>query len=104
MPREYMIEYRRRKKLSIVNMAARLKISTGLLRLLEQDEYSVTHPNIAIRVGAEYQLSKRRTEQLMPENYRPGKHYDPDKYKLTDEEDMFRQFKVTRMGKGGPAI
>lgn len=105
MPREYMTEYRRRKRLSIEDMATRCNVSPGLLRLLEEDENSVTHPNIARRVGAEYEISERRTLKLMPENYRPGKHYDSDKYKITeDPEDIFRLFKVVRRNNGGPAV
>lgn len=105
MPREYMTQYRRRKKISVEDMAARCKVSPALIRLLEEEDDSATHPNIARRVGAEYELSERRTLNLMPENYRPGKHYDPDKYKITeDPEDIFRMFKVTRRSNGGPAV
>lgn len=105
MPREYMTQYRRRHKISVEEMAARCKVSTALIRLLEEEDDSVTHPNIARRVGKEYELSERRVLKLMPENHRPGKHYDPDKYKITeDPEDIFRMFKVVRRNNGGPAV
>lgn len=112
MPREYMIEYRRRKRMSIDNMSVlcdepgcETHVSPGLLRLLEEDENAVTHPNLAARVGRAYKLSKHRTLGLMPENRRPGKHYDPDKYKITEDDGgLFRAFKVTRRGKGGVAV
>lgn len=105
MPRDYMIKYRQRNGISLEAMAACCKISATLIRLLEEDEDSVTHPNIARRVGAEYELSERRTLMLMPENYRPGKHYDPDKYKITESpEDIFGIFRVDRRSKGGPAV
>lgn len=105
MPRDYMIAFRRRKRITIDQMAAHCKVSVGLISLLEENETSVTHPNIARRVGAEYELSNRRTLMLMPENHRPGKYYDPDKFKITeDPEEIFRSFKVSRRGKGGVAV
>lgn len=105
MPREYMTQYRRRHKISVEGMAAKCKVSTALIRLLEEEDDSVTHPNIARRVGKEYELSERRTLGLMPKHYRPSKHYDPDKYKITESpEDIFGIFRVDRRSKGGPAI
>lgn len=47
MPRDYMVKARKKQKLTITQMAARCAISTGLIQLLEEDETSVTHPNIA---------------------------------------------------------
>lgn len=105
MPRDYMVKARKKQKLTITQMAARCAISTGLIRLLEEDETSVTHPNIARRVGEAYGLSNRRTLMLMPEHHRPGKNYNPYKYKIEeDPEDIFRQFKVIRRSKGGVAV
>lgn len=105
MPRDYMIAYRARKRLSVAEMAARCEVSPALIRILEENENSVTHPEIAARVGAEYELSRRRTLMMMPEHHRPGKNYEPDRYKNTEDlEDIFRAFKVSRLGKGGAAV
>ena len=54
MERIYMIEYRRKHKLSLKHMAEKCQISATLLSMLEKCEQEVTHPKIAERIGKEY--------------------------------------------------
>ena len=82
MPRDYMIAYRESKNLSIEEMAQKCRISEILLRKLEGDDTSVTHPNIVQRVAKAYKLTKAQRAAMLPPNYRPGPDYDPDKYKI----------------------
>ena len=87
MERLYMIEYRRKHKMSLRHMAEKCQISATLLSMLEKCDQEVTHPNIAERIGKQYHLSKKRTESLMPEHYRKSSpNYDPDLYRRNKDE------------------
>ena len=95
--RYYMIAHRRSQRLTQSAMAKRLNISVRLLRMLEEDETVVTHPNIARRVGAEYGLSEEAILMMMPENYRPGDNYDPGKYvEFESADDIFRAYNTVK--------
>jgi len=75
---EKMKAYREKNGYSIEKMSRKSGASEVLLRMLERG--NVTHPKIAEQVGKAYKLSKKDIYELMPENYRPGEHYDPDRY------------------------
>ena len=95
--RYFMIAHRRSEKLSRSAMAKRLNISVRLLRMLEEDETVVTHPNIARRVGAEYGLSEDAILMMMPENYCPGDGYDPTKFhEYEHADDIFRAYNTVK--------
>lgn len=80
--RAYMIEYRRQKGITRNGMARICELSEGLIEMLEENEYDVTHPKIAERLGKAYEMTPEQTEGLMPENYRKSSpNYDPDKYR-----------------------
>lgn len=81
-PREYMLERRSSLRMSRENMASKLKISPKLLAMLEEDEACVAHPLIVDRVAKAYKLTKDQRIMMLPENHRPGPHYDPDRYKF----------------------
>ena len=87
MERIYMIEYRRKHKLSLKHMAEKCQISATLLSMLEECEHEVTHPKIAERIGKYYHLTLEQTEGLMPEHYRKSSpNYDPDLYRRNKDE------------------
>lgn len=87
MQRDYMIEYRKEHGIDIQRMAKKCRISKTLLRLLEENDQEVTHPNIAERVSRAYKLTKKQTEGLMPEHYRKSSpNYNPDLYRRNDLE------------------
>ena len=99
MPRDYMITHRESLGWSVEKMAKKLEISPFLLSMLEDDESSVTHPLIAKRVARAYKLTKEQRTMMLPENYRPGPNYDPNRYKLDVEgKDMYREFKIAPRG------
>ena len=75
---EKMKAYREKHGYSIEKMSRKSGASATLLNMLEYG--NVTHPKIAEQVGKAYELSKEDIYKLMPENYRPGENYDPDKY------------------------
>ena len=75
---EKMKAYREKNGYSIEKMSRKSGASAVLLRMLERG--NVTHPKIAEQVGKAYKLSKEDIYELMPENYRPGEKYEPDKY------------------------
>lgn len=77
--REKMKAYREEHGYSISRMSRKSGASAVLLRMIERG--NVTHPKIAEQVGKAYKLDKEDIYELMPENYRPGEGYDPDKYK-----------------------
>lgn len=72
-----MKAYREKNGYSIEKMSRKSGASEVLLRMLERG--NVTHPKIAEQVGKAYKLSKEDIYELMPENYRPGDHYDPER-------------------------
>lgn len=78
--RNYMVSYRKAHKLTLTDMAKKLKISKYLLAHLEQNDEYVTHPHIAKRIADAYKLTDEQHNMMLPLNYRPGKYYDPDKY------------------------
>lgn len=88
MTRDYMIDYRYAHMLPLYDMAARCRVSVYLLAHLEQDDGYVTHPVIARRVAAAYELTDEQLNTMLPPNYRPGKDYDPDKYVSNDPISM----------------
>ena len=47
----------------------------------EDDESCVTHPDIVRRIAKAYKLTKDQRTMMLPPNHRPGKDYDPDRYK-----------------------
>lgn len=99
MARDYMFAYRLEKGISLDKMAAKLKISPFLLALLEEDETSVTHPEIVKSVAKAYKLTKEQRTMMLPPNYRPGPDYDPNRYKLDiDGRDILRRFDFNRKG------
>ena len=73
-----MKAYREQNGYSIAIMSRKSGASDVLLRMVEKG--NVTHPKIAEQIGKAYKLSKEDVYELMPENYRPGEKYDPDKY------------------------
>lgn len=75
---EKMKTYREQHGYSIKVMSRKSGASEVLLRMLESG--NVTHPKIAEQVGRAYKLGKEDIYELIPENYRPGEHYDPDRY------------------------
>lgn len=92
MRRDYMIQLRKKTGLSLDEMAKYLKISLKLLRLLEEDDSTVTHPKIARRITKTYHLTEAQYLGLVPENYRPGPGYDPGKY--VREVEKFEAFPI----------
>ena len=87
MERVYMVEYREKHNLSIPEMARKCKTSSTLLIKLEECDQEITHPKIAERIGRQYKLTKKQTESLMPEHYRPSSpNYDPDLYRRNKDE------------------
>ena len=95
MKREYMIRYREQLRMTVEAMARKLRISPWLLTLLENDDKAVTHPEIVKDIAKTYRLTKGQRISLLPENYRPGPGYDPDKYRrMFDEREDLRAYKV----------
>ncbi len=76
--REKMKAYRLEHGYSFERMSWKTGTSEVLLRMVESGH--VTHPKIAKKIGKAYKLSKEDIYELMPENYRPGDKYEPDKY------------------------
>lgn len=77
-----MRENRAKKGYSTKEMALYCGVSETLIKMVENG--LVTHPKLAQRIGKEYGLSKKDIYELMPENYRPGPNYNPDKYKAPE--------------------
>lgn len=75
---EKMKAYRHAHGYSVEKMSRKSGASAVLLRIIERG--NVTHPKIARKIGKAYELSKEDIYELMPENYRPGENYNPDKY------------------------
>ena len=76
--REKMKAYRLQHGYSFERMSWRAGTSEVLLRMVENG--NVTHPKIAKQIGRAYELDEEDIYELIPENYRPGEHYDPEKY------------------------
>ena len=109
--RNWMIEKRERPMLSREQMAERCnprdkrtnrllsngRVSEALIEMLEEDDTSVTGVKIAKRICKAYRIrSEEHKLSLIPENYRPGPNYNPDKHKLGgDPTLMFRSFSIT---------
>lgn len=75
---EKMKAYREEHRYTIKKMSQKSGASEVLLRMVEKG--NVTHPKIAEMIGKAYELNQEDVYELMPENYRPGEHYNPDKY------------------------
>lgn len=89
MRHDYMIQCRKKTGLSLDEMARYLKISPKLLRLLEEDDCTVTHPKIARRIKETYHLTAAQYLGLIPENYRPGPGYNPGKYVIAVLHELY---------------
>ena len=76
---EKMKAYREEKRYSIKTMSMKSGCSEMLLKMVENG--AVTHPKIAEQIKKAYKLNKKDILEIIPENYRPGPNYDPDKYK-----------------------
>ena len=90
--REYMIEWREKRHVTLEIMAKAAECSEVLLENIELDDKYVTHPRIAERIAKAYKLTKKQYHSMIPENYRPGKNYDPDRY--VEEDRDFGVFNV----------
>lgn len=82
--RQYMIDYREKRRFTRDFMANKLKISPKLLEMLEENDQEVTHPEIVKDIAKAYRLTKEQKTMMLPPNYRPGPDYDPDRYKYPD--------------------
>lgn len=88
--RDYMIDYRLKHDLSVVDMAIKCKTKARIIRMLEDCDQEITHPKIAERVGKAYKLTKKQTEGLMPEIHRKSSpNYNPNLYRREDSEDQW---------------
>ena len=65
--RSAMLRAMKKKGLSIKALSGRTGASPGLIRLVV--EGSVTHPNIALRIGKALDLTEAQIRQMMPERY-----------------------------------
>ena len=92
MTRQYMIDRRKEKRISIESMARKVRVSVYTLECIEHDDQYVTHPNIAERIAVMYELTREQYLGMIPENYRPGPNYDPDRY--VEEERCFGTFLI----------
>lgn len=104
--RDYMIARREKLGRSLEEMAnfCGNGISVALLGLLEEDERNVTHPALAEIIGKKYKLTRPQIILLKPENHRPGKDYDPDKYKISaDPEFPFKAIEAAKKRKAAQA-
>lgn len=79
MQNSVIFQKRMLKGLTLKAAAKKIGCSHVILSMLEKGD--ITHPNIAKRVKDFYKLTDEEYYQLIPKNYRPGKDYDPDKYK-----------------------
>lgn len=90
MKRDYMIAFRESKHLTIERMAKKCNTTVRIIRMLEDDENEVTHPEIVKDIAKAYKLTKKQAEMMLPKNYRPSSpEYDPDKYRRDSEFEMF---------------
>lgn len=85
MNRQYMTDYRRAHDISLSEMAGECRCSQTLLEMLESWDGEVTHPHIAERIARAYHLTRSQHRSLLPANHRPGRGYDPDRYKIDVE-------------------
>lgn len=92
MTRQYMIDWRRKRRVTLKVMAKAAQCSEILLENIEHDDQYVTHPNIAERIAVRYELTREQYLGMIPENYRPGPNYDPDRY--VEEEQSFGTFPI----------
>ena len=90
--RKYMVKWREKRRVTIEVAAKNANVSVYTLRHIEQDDSYVTHPNIAERIAKVYMLTKEQYYGMIPENHRPGKDYDPDRY--AESERNFGTFAV----------
>lgn len=70
--RQYMIDFRNERGLSLKSMSRVCKVSHGLLAAIEELDF-VTHPAIAARIAAAYKLTLDQYNSLVPENHRTNK-------------------------------
>lgn len=88
--RDYMVRFREERMMSRELMARRCRVTARILRMLEEDENCVTAPSIVERVANGYRLTEEQKIGMLPENYRPGPGYDPDKYVETEADANWR--------------
>lgn len=88
--RDYMVRYREERMMSRELMARRCRVTARILRMLEEDENCVTAPSIVRRVAEGYRLTEEQRIGMLPENYRPGPNYNPDKYVEQDVDANWR--------------
>lgn len=88
--RDYMVRYRVEHRMSLYDMHWKCKVSTSTLWHLEEDDQYVTHPNMVERIAKAYELTEEQKIGMLPENYRPGPNYDPDKYVETEADVNWR--------------
>lgn len=83
--RGFLVE---KRTCSISEMAKQCKCSFGLLRMLEEDDKSITHPNIAARIAKEYGLNLDEYNSLVYADYRgdsiPIAKNPPNEYNWCD--------------------
>lgn len=92
MTRQYMIDFRQTHLMTIKDAAVKAGCSCYTLENIEHDDQYVTHPNIAARIAKVYKLTRKQYLSMIPENYRPGPDYDPDRY--VEDERSFGTFSI----------
>ena len=81
--REKMVDYRKKRGMTIKQMHRKCGVSEHLLENIE--EGYVTHPKIAEIIGKAYELTEKEIEDLVPENHRKSSDkYEPDKYVIPE--------------------
>lgn len=94
MTRQFMINFRVKRNLTIDVMAKKCNCSKHLLAQIELFDDFVTHPNIAQRIAAVCKLTPEQATGILPPNYRPGPDYDPRKY--VEEDRVFSVFGIRK--------
>lgn len=80
--KEFMIEKRKAKGLTVKQMAIRCECSEALLWPLEVDDNWITHPLIAAKIAKEYGLNVDEYNRLVHESHRAEKLPQPKKRKM----------------------
>lgn len=79
--KEFLIQKRKAKGLTVRQMAVRCECSEALLWPLEVDDNWITHPLIAARIAKEYGLNVDEYNRLVHESHRAEKLPKPPKHK-----------------------
>lgn len=91
-----MIAYRESINADYKFLSLKCGVSPGLIAMVERAH--VTHPNIVSRLQKLYSLSNLEAEELLPLNRQlHGGSYDPDRYVVTDGE----QLNISKNKRGG---